>query len=82
MQTQETTVKERRTKESKPKEVKLAESKNPAPPRFESTELEKTFRTDKKKEYFEKKKKKRDRKNNTLATRDNANAVEVGKKKK
>ena len=70
------------TKESRPKEAKQADSKAPAPPRSESTEPEKTSRIDKRKEYLEKKKKKRDRKNNTPATGDNANAVEVGEKKK
>ena len=82
VQTQETTAKEPRIKESKPKKAKLTDGKNPAPPRSESAEPKKTSRTDKRREYLEKKKKKRDRKNNTLAIGDNANAVEVGEKKK
>ena len=81
MQTQGTTAKEPRTKESRPKEAKQANGKAPALPRSEFTEPGKTSRTDKK-EYLKKKKKKRDRKNNTPATRDNANAVEIGEKKK
>ena len=71
-----------RTEESRPKEAKPTDGKNPAPPRSKSAEPGKTSRSDKRKEYLEKKKKKRDRKNNTPATRDNANAVEVGEKKK
>ena len=82
VQTQGTTAKEPRTEESRPKEAKQANDKAPAPPRSKFTEPRKTFRTDKRREYLEKKKKKRDRKNNILATRDNANAVEVGEKKK
>ena len=79
VQTQRTTVEESKPEESRPKELKLAEGKNPALLRSESTEPGKTSRTDKKREYL---KKKRDRQNNTLATRDNANAIEVGEKKK
>ena len=78
MYTQGTTAKKPRTKESRPKEAKSTD----APPRSESAEPGKTSRTDKRREYLEKKKKKRDRKNNTPATGDNANAVEVGEKKK
>ena len=82
MQTQGTTGKKSKLEESRPKKAKLAESKNPAPSRFKSSEPGKTFCTDKKSEYHEKKKKKQDQKNNTPATGDNANAVEVGEKKK
>ena len=82
VQTQGTTAKEPRTKESRPKEAKSTDGKNPALPRSESAEPGKISRTDKKKEYLEKKKKKQDQKNNTPATGDNANAVEVGEKKK
>ena len=71
-----------RTEESRPKEAKSTDGKNPAPPRSESAEPGKISRIDKKKEYLEKKKKKRDWKKNTPATGDNANAVEVGEKKK
>ena len=69
-----------RTEESRPKEAKSTDGKNPAPPRSESAEPGKTSRSDKRREYLEKKKKKRDRKNNTPATEDNTN--EVGEKKK
>ena len=82
VQTQGTTAKEPHTVKSKPKEAKSTNGKNPAPPRSEFAEPKKTFRIDKRKEHLEKKKKKRDRKNNALATRDNANAVEIGEKKK
>ena len=58
VQTQGTTAKEPRTKESRPKEAKLTDGKNPAPPRSESAEPEKTSRIDKRREYLEKKKKK------------------------
>ena len=80
--TQGITGKKSKPEESRPKKVKSAEGKNPAPPRSESIEPEKTSCIDKKREYLEKKKKKRDRKNNTPATGDNANAIEVGEKKK
>ena len=66
-------------KESRPKESKPGKGKTSAPPHFKSTKLGKTFRIDKKKKYF---KKKRDLKINTLATRDNANAVEGVEKKR
>ena len=82
VQTQGTTDKESKPEESRSKKAKLAESKNLALPQSESTEPDKTSHTDKKREYLKKKKKKRDRKNNILATRDNANAVEVSEKKK
>ena len=82
VQTQGTTAKKPRIEESKPKEAKQANGKAPAPSHSESNEPEKTSRIDKKKEYLEKKKKKRDWKNNTPANGDNANAVEVGEKKK
>ena len=82
VQTQGITVKEPSIKESRPKEAKSTSGKNPSPPRSKFAEPGKTSRTDKRKEYFEKKKKKRDRKNDTPATGDNANAVEVGEKKK
>ena len=77
VQTQGTTAKEPRTEESRPKEAKSTDT----PPRSESAEPGKTSRTDKKREYLEKKKK-QDQKNNTPAAGDNANAVEVGEKKK
>ena len=76
--TQGTIAKEPRTEESRPKKAKSTD----APPHYKSAEPGKTSRTDKRMEYLEKKKKKRDRKNNTPATRDNTNAVEVGEKKK
>ena len=82
MQTQETTAKKLRTEESRPKEAKQADGKAPVPPRSEFTKPGKTSHIDKRREYLEKKKKKRDRKNNTPATGDNANAVKIGKKKK
>ena len=82
VQTQRTTGKKSKPKESRPKESKLTEGKNPTLPHSESTEPGKTFRTDIRKEYLEKKKKKQYWKNNTSATRNNANVVEVGKKKK
>ena len=82
VQTQETTAKEPRTKESRPKEAKLTNGKNLALPHSKSAEPGKTSCTDKRREYLEKKKQKRDRKNNTPATEDNPNAIEVGEKKK
>ena len=82
MQTQGTTAKKPRTKEFRLKEAKLTDGKNPALPRSKSAEPGKTSRTDKRREYLEKKKKKPHRKNNTSATGDNANAIEVGKKQK
>ena len=83
MQTQGSSHKDSpRTKESRLQEAKQADGKAPAPPRSESTEAGKTSHIDKKREFLEKKKKKRDWKNNTLATGDNANDVEVGEKKK
>ena len=82
VKTQGITSKESKPKEYRPNEAKLAECKNPALPRSESTKFGKTSRTDKKKEYLEKKKKKRVQKTNTPATRDNAKVVEIGEKKK
>ena len=82
VQTQRTTVKEPHTEQSRPKQAKQANGKAPVPPRSEFTEAGKTSRTDKRREYLEKKKKKWDRKNNTPTTGDNANNIEVGKKKK
>ena len=79
VQTQGTTGKECKPKKFRPKELKSAKSKNPALPCSKSTELGKTSHIYKKSEYL---KKKRDRKNNTLVTRDNANAIEVGEKKR
>ena len=70
------------TKESRPKKAKQADGKAPTLPRFKSTEAGKTSRTDKRRKFLEMKKKKRERKNNIPATRDNANNVEVGEKKK
>ena len=67
MQTQGLTAKESKPEESRPKDLKLANGKTPAPPR--TNELKKTSRQDKKKEYL---KKKRDLKNSILATGDNA----------
>ena len=78
MQTQGTTAKKSKPVESRPKKLKSAEGKNLALPRSKSTELGKTSCIDKKREYL---KKKRDRKNNTLATKNNANAIEIGEKK-
>ena len=79
-QTQGTTAKKPRTKEFRPREAKLTDGKNLAPPRSKSVEPGKTSRIYKRREYLEKKKKKRDWKNNTPATGNNAN--EVGEKKK
>ena len=79
VQTQGTTGKKFKPKESRPKESKLIEDKNPAPLHSEFIEPKKTFHIDKKRKYL---KKKQDRKNNTLATEDNTNIVEIGKKKK
>ena len=70
------------TKESRPKEAKQADSKAPAPPRSESTEAGNASRTDKRRKFLEMKKKKQDRKNNTPATGDNTNDIEVSEKKK
>ena len=78
IRTLETIAKEFKPEESRPKELKSAEGKNPAPCRSKSTEPRKTFCIDKKKEYF---KKKQDQKNNILATGDKANAVKIGEKK-
>ena len=78
MQTQGTTAKESKPEKSRPKELKLVGGKKPVPPCFKSTEPGKTSSTDKKRKYF---KKKQNRKNNTLAIGDNANAVK-GKGKK
>ena len=77
MQTQGTTGKVSKLEESRPKEAKSAEGKNPALPRSKSNEPGKTSYTDKRREYLEKKKKKRDRKNNTLATGDNATPLRL-----
>ena len=82
VQTQGIIAKEPHTKESRLKVTKQADGKAPAPPRSKSIEPGKTFRTDKRREYLEKKKKKLDRKNNTPATGNNANAIKVGEKKK
>ena len=81
VQTQGIIGKKSKPEESRPKKTKLAEGKNPAPPRSKFTEPRKTSRIDKKSEYLEKKKK-RDQKNNTPVTGDNANAVEIDEKKK
>ena len=67
VQTQGSTAKESKPEESRPKELKLANEKTPAPPR--TNEPRKTSRQDKKKEYL---KKKRDRKNSIPAIGDNA----------
>ena len=82
VQSQEITAKKPRTEESRPKEAKSTDGKNLALPSSKSVEPGKTSRTDKRREYLEKKKKKRDQKKRTPATEDNANAVEVGEKKK
>ena len=79
MQTQETTAKKPYTEESRLKEAKQPNGKALVPPRSEPTEPEKSSCTDQKKEYH---KKKRNQKNYTPGNRDNANAIEVGKKKK
>ena len=79
VQTKGIIVKESKPKKSKLKESKLAKGKNPALPRSKSIKPGKISRTNKKSEYL---KKKRDRKNNTSATRDNANGVEGGEKKR
>ena len=79
VQTQGTTGKESKSEEAKPKELKLAEGKNPTPLRSKSTEPGKSSRIDKRREYF---KKKWNRKNNIPVTKDNANTIEVGEKKK
>ena len=67
MQTQSSTAKESKPKESRLKDLKPANRKIPALPCI--NEPRKTSCHDKKKEYC---KKKRDRKNSTLATGDNA----------
>ena len=79
VQTQGITTKESKPEQSRPKELKSVEGKNPAPLYSESMKLGKTFRTDKRREYL---KKKRDRKNNTSTTEGNANVVNNGKKKR
>ena len=48
VKTQGTITKESKPEEFRPKKSKLVKDKNPAPPRFESTEPGKTFRIDKK----------------------------------
>ena len=73
VQTQGFNTKESKPEEFRPKELKLAKGKTPTQPRSKFTEPKKTFRTDKKKKYL---KKKRDQKSNTLATGNNANAIE------
>ena len=73
VQTQGSTVKKSKPEKSRPKDLKPANGKTPAPPRI--NEPRKTSYQDKKKEYL---KKKQDRKNSTPATWDNA--IE-GKKK-
>ena len=78
VQTQETTAKKSMSEESRPKKLKLAEGKNPVLLYSESMEPGKTFYINKRREYP---KKKRDRKNNTPATKNNSNAIEIGKKK-
>ena len=82
VQTQEKISKKSKPKESRPKKAKLAKGKNSVLLCSKFIEPGTTSLTDKRREYFEKKKKKRDRKNNTPATGDNVNVVEVGKKKK
>ena len=67
MQTQGLTAKEPKPEESRPKNLKPANKKTPAPPR--TNKPGKTSYQNKKKEYF---KKKWDRKNSTLAIGDNA----------
>ena len=67
MQTQGSTVKKSKPEEFRPKDLKPANGKTPAPPC--TNEPGKTSRQDKKKEYL---KKKRDRKNSTPVTGDNA----------
>ena len=53
VQTQGSTVKESKPEQSRPKDLKPANRKTPAPPRTD--EPGKTSRQDKKKEYFKKK---------------------------
>ena len=77
-QTQEITIKKPCIKESKLKMLKLAKSKALILSCLKFTKPGKTFHIDKKKEYL---KIKRDRKNMTLATRDQANTVKAGEKK-
>ena len=72
MQTQRTTAKEPRTKESKPKEAKLTDGKAPAPPH--PNEPTKPNREKKKREWLKKKK------DSILTTGDNA--IEAQKKKR
>ena len=79
VQTQGITGKESNPKESRPKEFKLVEDKTPTPLCSKSTEPGKTSPIDKRKEYL---KKKQDRKNNTPAIGNNANAIEVDEEKK
>ena len=67
VQTQDSIAKKSRPKESRPKDLKPANEKTPAP--LYTNKSGKTSCQDKKKEYF---KKKQDRKNSTLAIRDNA----------
>ena len=67
VQTQGLTAKKSKLKESRRKNLKLANEKTPIPPR--TNKPGKTSCQDKKKEYF---KKKRDRKNSTLTIEDNA----------
>ena len=64
---------------SRPKESKPAKNKPLALPHSKFTNPRKIFYIDKRKEYF---KKKQSRKNNILATGDNANIVEIGEKKR
>ena len=79
VQTQGIIGKKSKLEEFRPKKSKLAECKNSTPPHSKSTKPGKTSRIDKRREYF---KKKRDRKNNIPTIGDNANAIEVGEKKK
>ena len=72
VQTQGTTAKEPRTKESRPKEAKSTDGKAPAPPR--SDKLAKPNCKKKKREWLKKKK------DSTPATEDNA--IEAQKKKR
>lgn len=78
IQTQGFNSKEFKPKDSRAKELKPAKGKTPILSYSKFTELGKTSRIDKIREYF---KKKQDQKNNTLATRDNANAIEGEKKR-
>ena len=67
VQTQGSIVKKSKPKESRPKDLKLANGKTPSLPC--TNEPGKTFRQDKKKKYL---KKKRDQQNSIPATGDNA----------